>query len=259
MGKLLARHNWRTLAGLLAVSRSPIDLFCRRYLGTGAYPVSTRLRTPIGPLRLTLHSRADVITLSEVFFRRDYPADETLKVAIDFGANIGIASAWFLTRNRRARVHAFEPVPVNLERARANLEGFGPRVRLHAAAVADRTGRVAFGVESSGRYGGIGVSTGRQIEVDCLDGADVVAAVLAEDNAVDILKIDVEGMEAAILRRIGPLAPGRIGRIYAEYPGDDIDLPGFMRSRNLSIAVWRAASWAAVPGGERQNARGLAR
>lgn len=239
--KLLGRHNWRALFGMLRVSRSPVDLFLRQHFGTGSYPVTTRVRTPIGAVALTLHSRSDVVTLNEIFFRRDYPADESIRVAVDFGANIGIASAYFLSRNATARVDAFEPVPVNVERARRNLRAFGSRVTLHESAVGDRTGRVRFGVESTGRYGGIGVGTGREIEVECRDAAAALGAVLEREKSIDILKIDVEGMERPILDRLAALPPGRIGCIYAEYADDDLNLPGFERDRYLSIAIWRRA------------------
>ena len=237
--KLLGRHNWRALFGLLRVSRSPIDLFLRQYLGTGSYPVTTRVRTPIGAVALTLHSRSDVVTLNEIFFRRDYAADESLRVAVDFGANIGIASAYFLSRNPVARVDAFEPVPANIERARQNLRAFGSRVTLHESAVGDRTGRVRFGVEPTGRYGGIGVGTGREIEVECRDAAAALGAILEREKSIDVLKIDVEGMERPILERLAALPAGSIGCIYAEYAGDDLELPGFARGRYLSIAIWQ--------------------
>src|SRR6266851_5523939 len=48
------------------------------------------------------------------------------------------------------------------------------RYTLEQAAVADRAGTVAFGVESTGRYGGIGVATAEAIEVRCLEINEVL-------------------------------------------------------------------------------------
>src|SRR5262245_13319242 len=208
--KLTARHNWRSVIGALRVSYSPLSVLCRQYLGVGSYPLTTRVRSPIGPVSLTLNSRADIITLNEVFFRRDYEADTGLRVAVDFGANIGLASAYFLSRGPAVRVHAFEPVPSNVEVAKANLAAFGDRVTRHEVAVADRAGRVRFGVEATGRYGGIGVNTKRQIEVECQDSVDALSRILEREKSIDILKIDVEGMERPILERLHLLPPGQI-------------------------------------------------
>jgi hypothetical protein len=62
---------------------------------------------------------------------------------------------------------------------------------LNAQAVAAQGGRIRFGVEPTGRYGGIGVETGSYITVDCLDINDVLDRVLAKYGSIDILKMDI--------------------------------------------------------------------
>ena len=236
--KLTAPHNWRALSGMLRVSCAPLDLLRRQFLGGGTYPFTTVVRTPIGPVTLTLNSPSDIITLMEVFFRRDYDADATLRVAVDFGANIGIASAYFLSRGPTVRVYAYEPVPSNIAAAKRNLAQFGDRVVLSELAVADKPGKVQFGIEATGRYGGIGVETKRQIEVECCDAKAALADILVREKSIDILKVDVEGMERVILDRVATLPDGKIRLIYAEYFGDDVSLRGYRRGQYLSIARW---------------------
>jgi hypothetical protein len=47
----------------------------------------------VGLVRIKLYSRHDLLTLNEVFFRRDYGSlDGIAPVVVDVGANIGITS-----------------------------------------------------------------------------------------------------------------------------------------------------------------------
>jgi FkbM family methyltransferase len=151
-----------------------------------------------------------------VFCRRDYATGPEARVVVDVGSNIGISALYFLTRNRHLRVHCYEPVPANARRLRANLTAFADRFELTEAAVADRSGRVSFGVEASGRYGGIGVATGDAIEVPCLDVNDVLAGVLSREGRIDVLKLDTEGAELRTARAIRPEHLDRIDTIYLE-------------------------------------------
>ena len=170
----------------------------------------------MGVVAPVLHSPDDMLTVNEVFCREDYRAGTDVRVVVDVGSNIGISALYFLTRGPEVRVHAFEPVPVNVERLRANLAGFSERLSLREVAVAERTGRVRFGVEPTGRYGGIGVATGRSIEVECVDVNSVLADVLERERTIDVLKLDTEGMEVATVAAIEPAHLRRIRMIYLE-------------------------------------------
>jgi FkbM family methyltransferase len=103
-------------------------------------------------------------------------------------------------------------VPRNVERLRENLLGFEHRYELEVAAVWDRAGTVSFGVEPTGRYGGIDTVAPETIEVRCLDINDV----LASEPAVDVLKVDTEGAEVATVAAIRPELLDRIRVIYLE-------------------------------------------
>ena len=105
-------------------ARNPLPVIWRFYLKRGRYPFTIGLRTPLGALQLELYSRQDLITVHEVFFRQDYRVPRDLNLIVDFGSNIGIASAYFLTRNPEIKAYAYEPVPVNVVRAKRNLARF---------------------------------------------------------------------------------------------------------------------------------------
>lgn len=132
----------------------PVQML-RRYVNSdGDYPWRVGVRTPTGTLALTLGHPHDVRTVNEIFSRNDYGHDAP-RVVVDIGANIGVASAYFASRHPDVVVHAWEPVPHNLELARRNLAVFGDRVTLHEKAVAPQRGRATFSVEPVGRYSGL--------------------------------------------------------------------------------------------------------
>jgi FkbM family methyltransferase len=189
----------------------------RRYLaGRGDYPYRCPVRTPAGTVAPMLHSSHDMFTVNEVFCREDYAAGHDLRTVVDIGSNIGISALYFLTRGPDVRCHLFEPVPRNVERLRSNLLAYKDRYTLEQAAVADRAGTVAFGVEPTGRYGGIGVVTEEAIEVRCLDINEVLERVLDGEPRIDVLKLDTEGAEASTVRAIRPDLLARVRRIYLE-------------------------------------------
>src|SRR4051794_14393293 len=159
-----------------------------RYLtGYGSYPHRVAVRTPTGIVRPMLYSHHDLLTLNEIFCRHDYPAPPRIATVVDVGSNIGISALYFLSRNSHCRCFLFEPYEQNVERLEANLAGYEGRYELSPVAVADRGGPVTFGVEPTGRYGGIGVETGAAITVECRHINDVLADVLAREGAIDVL------------------------------------------------------------------------
>jgi FkbM family methyltransferase len=183
---------------------------------SGTFPAEYRVRTPIGPIALRLYSVHDLLTLNEIFARNDYKANGEDKVIVDIGSNIGVSTAYFLSRSLASFVYAYEPVPTNIGRLRDNLTGFDQRYLLNEIAVGTAAGRVAFGVESTGRYGGVGLATGESIEVECVRCNDIVEALLLEHGQIDIFKADVEGYEERILRGLEPALLRRMRKIFVE-------------------------------------------
>jgi FkbM family methyltransferase len=251
IGKVLSPHNWRGFNGLLRTAVDPVAVIRRYYLRQGSYPYIVRLRTPIGVTGLEMQSRDDFITVHEIFFREDYRLSKAqaqrLRVAVDFGTNIGVASAYFLTRNAEARVYSYEPVPRNIERARKNLAPFAARLEFNECAVGVEEGDVSFGVEGSGRYGGIGVSHAAQITVPCRRGESELQRILRQHPRIDALKLDIEGMEVPIIKSLPPEMLDVIGCIVAECDGREVSLPNFSYGQYLSIARFTAISGQGSP------------
>jgi FkbM family methyltransferase len=174
----------------------------RYFSGSGHYPCDVAVRTPVGVVSMRLYSYHDMLTVNEIFCRNDYPAGSQLQSVLDLGSNIGISALFFLTRNRQSRCILYEPDPRNVERLKSNLAGYEDRYTLLEAAVADRSGDIEFGVEASGRYGGIGVPTGESIVVPCVHINDALRAAIERFGQIDILKIDTEGVEVKTVQAI---------------------------------------------------------
>jgi FkbM family methyltransferase len=231
--------NYRALARSARVYVRPREALGRYLLGRGGYPHRCAVRTPLGVVAPELHHPHDMFTMNEIFCREDYRAGPADRVVVDIGSNIGISALYFLTRSPAVRCRLYEPVPRNAARLRANLAAFDGRWELTEAAVAETAGTVRFGVEGTGRYGGIGVATGEEIEVDCLDVNDVLAAALKAEGRVDVLKLDTEGAELRTLAAIAPEHVARIGLVYLEAEVAPPAPPGFdlrMRSQTVRLA-----------------------
>jgi FkbM family methyltransferase len=149
------------------------------------------------------HGTGDVATLGEVFHDRLYepPASVVALLGpdgparvLDVGANVGMFGAWAADRWPRTRITGYEPDPVNAAAHAATIaaNGLGDRWRLVQAAAADHAGEMLFvpGLDADSHQATAGDP-----------GAITVPAhdVLGEVTAADLVKLDAEGGEWAIL------------------------------------------------------------
>ena len=103
-----------------------------------------------------------------------------------------------------------------MERLRHNLRGYESRYQLVQTAVSDQSGTVEFGVEPTGRYGGISLKTGRTITVSCLHVNEVLRNALQTMDHIDVLKVDIEGVEIQTVNAIDVTLLPSISAIYLE-------------------------------------------
>ncbi len=236
--------NYVALANMARRYPRPLDAGRRYLLGRGDYPARVAVRTPSGVVRPTLWSYHDMITLTEMFCREDYAVRGAPGMVVDVGSNIGLSALYFLTRGERARCRLYEPVPRNVARLRENLAGHEDRYVVEQVAVADFDGEAAFGVEETGRYGGLGVRTASETTVRCRHINAVLEDALAAADTIAVLKVDVEGDEGTLVGAIRPDLLARVELIYAEAVGIDVPVPdGFaatascdtVRLRNVAL------------------------
>jgi FkbM family methyltransferase len=182
----------------------------------GTYLYRCEVRTPAGIISPTIYSSDDFFTLNEIFCRNDYEMGAYLSTVLDIGSNIGLSALYFLTRNPDSYCYLHEPNPANIERLKRNLEDFEERFSLSTTAVGVHSGTVSFGVEPTGRYGGILLKSPTRIEVPCEHINDVIERILTKHSTIDLIKIDTEGMELATVEAIDTRFFPRISRIYME-------------------------------------------
>ncbi|MEL6234718.1 MAG: FkbM family methyltransferase [Pseudomonadota bacterium] len=133
-------------------------------------------------------------------------------VFVDAGANVGLYTlsvrAACLAAGRALRAVAVEPDPDTLTRLRCNIELSGAdEVTVVPAALADQAGTVSLAAAGANR-GEVRVDAGGTVEVAAQPLADVLGA--AGVTRIDALKIDIEGMEAAVLGSFFATAPATL-------------------------------------------------
>ena len=201
--EILRVRNYRALVRMARVYPELGQALRRYFLGRGDYPYRCPVRTPAGIVAPTLYSSHDMFTVNEIFCREDYGTGTGVRTVVDVGSNIGLSALYFLTRDPACRCLLYEPVPRNVERLRLNLAAYEDRYTLHEDAVAAAPGPVSFGVEDTGRYGGIGVATGRTIEVSSV-GSERGARAGARELRVDRRPQDRHRGHGARAPRRGP-------------------------------------------------------
>ena len=193
----------------------------RRRLAASTKQATTTLRT--GPrLRLDLSEWPQACAFllgryddaSVEFIVRNLPP---AGVFVDVGAHVGLITLQVATRRPRARIHSFEPHPVRGASLIANAE-MNPDLSIEITRVglSDRSGRLPYD-ETAHRTG---------------VGDESIAVVTLDDYAqqrgvdhIDVVKLDIEGHEAAALRGARRLLDERrIGAVIVESLPDHGDV-----------------------------------
>lgn len=185
----------------------------------------------------------DAGALLSVHVDRDYDAPGTdwsmARAIVDIGAHVGSFAVWAAQRSPKARLLAVEPNPETFELLTQNirdnrLEG---RVCAVNAAVgaAEGVGRLELVAHSLGTRLARAEEGHLSVRVQTLPGLLAEAGI----EEVDVLKIDCEGMEYAVLEAIGPEFLRRIGVLTCEYhpePGHDVqELDAVLRAAGFRV------------------------
>jgi FkbM family methyltransferase len=147
-------------------------------------------------------------------------------VFVDVGANVGLFTVIGAQSAWRGRVIAYEPVPhlVQLLRDNVQLNWLADRVTVRDVAAGDRAGQRRFAFEPQLQALG-----GFAPDADATTVVDVVT--LDEDlghlDGIDLVKIDVEGGESAVLAGMERLIhAGRVRQISCEVRSDVLERRG---------------------------------
>lgn len=123
----------------------------------------------------------------------------------DVGANLGYVSCAFLHRVPDSRVLAIEPLPDVADLLRRNLERVGgARARVVQAAISDHDGEASF-TRTPGNLGKSHVNKATSEPGERIRLATPSSLLALSDGRVDVVKIDVEGHELAVLAGLAPV------------------------------------------------------
>lgn len=128
-------RNCGSVLNAFQICEEPIDVLRRHSRQSGVYPAFIRLRTPDRAYQLKVYSWDDIRTIHGIFLVEDYITDNTQKMVVDFGSNIGVSAAYFLTGSGDSQAYLFEPVPTNVRRLRENLSQFSGIFTLYEVAL----------------------------------------------------------------------------------------------------------------------------
>jgi FkbM family methyltransferase len=168
---------------------------------------------------------------------------QATKTFVDVGAHIGSVIAAVQQCDASIKIVAIEAIPDKASRLRAKF----PRVDIHECAVGDQKGEIPFYINTKDSgYSSLGRPTGKtdrfitQIKVRMEKLDDLVS----HDN-IDVIKIDVEGAELAVLRGTEKIiAHSRPIIMFESGPGDPnglgyskTEMWRFFAERNYVIQV----------------------
>jgi FkbM family methyltransferase len=229
--------------------------------------VTMRLPYPDGALdverwglRMRLHPRDNGCEKNLLFTPRMYEPEELAALKndiarakgrrftfVDIGANVGLFSLFVASRaGQQARILAIEPEPGNLQRLEFNV-GANPGVPITIIpkALSDESGLVAVELDRRDR-GGTRTKkidqAAESIGTVCVPSQTLLDVLAAEGiDAIDALKIDVEGVEDVILapffRDAPPQLRPRLVIIEDSRPSWKADLMSVMRGCGYELVA----------------------
>jgi FkbM family methyltransferase len=191
---------WRITRDRQSFARLAVDIVLYRVLRLIDLPRlnSARLIRLRPDVKLLYRlNRGDILALRETWIHEAYklPFDVVPDTVVDLGANIGLTSVWLANRYGCSTLIAVEPLPENVRLLRANLKMNRIAAEVFEAAVGASDDVAPFEPSkdsTAGRLGSAGVDV-RVISMTSL------LESLAPGSRVDLLKLDIEGGEQALL------------------------------------------------------------
>ena len=214
----------------------------RRDWGPTAFDARLRMFRSTVSLRFR---HQDIYVIGEILHERAYRIQSQLQarpVIVDAGANIGMAALWLACRYSDAELHCFEPESRSFALLQHNLRQL-PRARCQFSALGAHTGTISLFVSATGSvHSTFGSGTAAQVErVPCARLGDYLNENRIE--RVDLLKVDVEGSEMALLQGLGEHIE-RVNVIVGECHEGLVDQAGFyefLRERGFRVVKkWHA-------------------
>jgi FkbM family methyltransferase len=154
-------------------------------------------------------------------------------VLVDLGAHIGLSSLWLARKYGFQRIICVEPVQSNARLATLNLKSNGIQAEIIEAAVGPLDGKAHFAENAASNMGQIS-ETGREVRMVCMAS---LLRKLPPDEMIDLLKIDIEGGEQALLAEGDASWLSRVREIIIEFhPLVDQGLIGLLKNAGFDYS-----------------------
>ncbi len=146
---------------------------------------------------------SDFLIFDQIMIEDEYAPLRNMEIStvLDLGANIGLASIWFLNHFENARVVAVEANPDNYNAISNNLGPYGERINLVRGAVWPRRADLSIARRVNESDAQVHESLPTDDPKDRISGWDIPSLMeLGKFKTLDLLKIDIEGSEIALFR-----------------------------------------------------------
>jgi FkbM family methyltransferase len=171
------------------------------------------------PFCLWMEDRTGLAAFEEVFIKGEYRLEPkgSAKVIVDAGANIGVASVFFLLTYPGARLFAVEANPALRPILEKNLAPY-LFASVHTCALSDADGKIDFYVHPSSSLGSSVIPRAHGERLISVPACTLGTFMRAEHiEHIDILKFDIEGAEDRMLRGVDRKKITRyIGELHAD-------------------------------------------
>ncbi len=163
----------------------------------------------------------DVETLWQIFCRQVYDVHPDDRLIVDAGANIGLFACYAAQLAPHAHVHAIEPFPRTFDRlvGAVRRNGLGARITCHQVALSSSDGiqSMTASGEASQMCHLLPASDAGGIAVQTTTLDQFLSARVPGDAPIDLLKMDIEGLEYDVLLSTPYERFRRIRRVNLEF------------------------------------------
>jgi FkbM family methyltransferase len=196
--------------------------------------VAPELRMPVrvaagdGNRWFWFRDATELVALHEIFREGEYAVagDGAPATIVDLGANCGQAAMWFRSRFEHARILSVEPDPRTFATLQRN-HGRDPLITLRQVAITADDGWCRLERDVNASWGTrIALNGNGAVDVDHVPAVSL-ETLLAQHRIehVDLLKVDIEGMEYAALATSPALRRAKrvVGEIHASLIAVSVD------------------------------------
>ena len=186
---------------------STASLFGSYYFGRRAalqrfFPDTVTIDLPEWGKVLLRANAYDHVALARTFLRQDYLFEASgVRLILDLGANIGMATVFLSRLFPQAEIACVEPSPHNIPLLKRAVALNGIRARVFEAAVGAESGTVDLYISTNPECNSVYPVEGssKVVPVPVIP----VPQIMSEMgwDTIDVLKIDIEGAEKAVLHR----------------------------------------------------------